>query len=68
MNRNPYMLAYPCGDRACLGVFYVKEYQERDWDLASMERFATVEDAQEYGNKLLAEKDIRPLWASGILD
>lgn len=67
MNRTPYMLAYPGGDRSCVGIFYVKSYQERDWDLASMQRFENVEDAKEYGNELLEGKDIRPLWVDGIL-
>lgn len=54
----PYMVIFPCGNRAILDVAYVRDYEKADWALASNRTFATEEDAKEYARKLSDEHGI----------
>lgn len=55
----PWMVIYPGGNRKRLDIAQVRDYEKRDWDLASRETFIYEYDAKEYMEALAAEHGLR---------
>ena len=55
----PWMVIYPGGNRKCLDIAQVRDYEKRDWDLASRETFIYEYDARDYMEELAAENGLR---------
>jgi hypothetical protein len=55
----PWMVIYPRGNRSCLDIAQVRDYEKDEWDLASRETFIYEYDAQEYMRELAKENGLR---------
>lgn len=55
----PWMVIYPRGDRKRLDIAQVRDYEQREWDLASRETFIYEYDAKEYMQELARENGLR---------
>lgn len=63
-----YMVIYPRGDRSRLDVALVYDYEQDEWDLASLARFDEQVTAEAYMEKLARQHNLHTRPTQKLLD
>jgi hypothetical protein len=63
-----YMVIYPRGDRSQLSVAQVYTWEYDEWDIASMARFETREEAEQHMDNLATRHGLKCRPTQKLLD
>lgn len=62
------MVIYPNGNRNCLDIAQVRDYEKSDWDLASRREFDDKQECKEYMIELADCHNLRYVGDTAYLD
>lgn len=63
-----WMVIYPRGNRHCLDIAQVRDYEKSDWDLASRREFEDEDECRDYMIELAERHNLRYAGSRAYLD